>query len=65
MSAAPKRSVKAGSASTGDVAKDFKVFEALPEKTKVLVSLQDDADKTTGPAAVALQKKIKSAGEGR
>ncbi len=45
-----------------DVATDFKTFEALPAKAKVLARLQDEVARTTGPAAVALQKKIESAG---
>jgi len=45
-----------------DAAKDLNTFEALPVKTKVLSRLQDESDKTSGPAAVTLQKKIKAAG---
>jgi hypothetical protein len=47
-----------------DVAKDMKRFEALPAKTKELARLQDEAEKTSGPAAVVLQTKIKAIGEG-
>jgi len=60
----PKRRGKAGAASGNDVAKDLKTFEALPEKTKVLARLQDETDKTTGPASVTLHKKVKTAAAG-
>jgi hypothetical protein len=43
-----------------DASKGLKTFEALPEKKKALSRLQDDTDKTSGPAALEVRKKIKS-----
>lgn len=56
------RANQAGGGANGEVAKDMKRFEALPAKTKALSRLQDEVEKTSGPAAVALQKKIKAVG---
>lgn len=62
MSAATQQRRNARVAPEKDGARDLKKFEALPAKTKTLSRLQDEADKTSGPASVALQKKIKAAG---
>ena len=43
----------------------MQTFEALPEKTKALARLQDETDKTTGPASVTLDKKVKIAAAGQ
>lgn len=42
-----------------DLAKDLKTFEKLPVKTKELVLLKDQAEKTTGPESGALDKEIR------
>ena len=60
MKQQPARTGKAVAAPQKDVSRDLKTFEALPEKTKVQARLQDENDKTTGPASVTLQKKIKT-----
>ena len=39
--------------------KDLKTFESLPVKTKELVKLADQSEKTIGPARVALTEMIR------
>lgn len=63
MSAITKRAGNVGAGPEKDGARDLKKFEALPAKTKTLSRLQDAAEKTSGPASVTLQKKIKAEGK--
>jgi hypothetical protein len=42
-----------------DFGPDLKTFERLPAKTKEAVMLKDQAEKTTGPESVALNKTIR------
>lgn len=58
----PSSNPVAKAGSEKDTREDLKAFDALPAKTKTLARLQDEADKTSGPAAVTLQKEIKAAG---
>lgn len=39
--------------------KDMKTFEQIPAKTKELLILQQEAEKATGPAAIALNKSVR------
>jgi hypothetical protein len=39
--------------------KDMKTFEQIPAKTKELLLLQQQTEKATGPAAIALNKVIR------
>ena len=40
--------------------KDIKAYEKLSAKTKELVALKDEAEKTTGPENVAINDQIKA-----
>ena len=40
--------------------KDLKTFDRLPEMTKQLALLKDEAEKTIGPESCTLNKKIRS-----
>ena len=42
-----------------DLGKDLKTFEQLPAKTKELLLLEDQADKSTGRKSLALNKEIR------
>lgn len=42
-----------------DFGKDLKAFEQLPAKTKELLLLKDQAEKSTGQESVALHKVIR------
>ncbi|MDZ4743350.1 MAG: hypothetical protein SGI98_08035 [Verrucomicrobiota bacterium] len=42
-----------------DLGKDLKKFERLPVKTKELLILEDQAEKSTGPEKIDLDKKVR------
>jgi len=42
--------------------RDLATFERLPEKTKELMRLKDQDEKTTGPAQVVIAKQIEEKG---
>ncbi len=43
-----------------DPAKQLKTFEQLPAKTKELELIKDQAEKSTGPERVELDKRVRS-----